>query len=326
MRAIVLESYGGPEVLTLRTVPDPEPGPDEAVVDIVATALNRADLLQRRGFYPGPPMTHEIPGMELSGRVSAVGARVTAVAVGDEVMAIVGGGSYAERIAVHERQLVTVPDGVATADAAAIPEAFITAFDALVVQGGLTAGRTALVHAGASGVGTAAIQIAKAIGASIVVTASAGKAEACRDLGADAVVDYVNEDFVEAAKAATRGVGVDVVLDVIGGDYVDRNIDSVRVGGRIIQVGVMGGGKATVDVGKLLPKRAALIGTVLRPRPIEEKVAVTRRFAAELAPLFARGTLRPVIDSRYPLESVAEAHERMEANTNVGKIILDVQP
>jgi putative PIG3 family NAD(P)H quinone oxidoreductase len=270
-------------------------------------------------------MPHEIPGMELSGRVVAVGDRVTAVAVGDEVMAIVGGGAYAERIAVHERQLVDVPDGVALADAAAIPEAFITAFDALVVQGGLTSGRTALVHAGASGVGTAAIQIAKAIGAFVVVTASAGKGDACRDLGADAVVDYHREDFVDAAKAATEGVGVDVVLDVIGGDYVDRNIDSVRVGGRIIQVGVMGGGKASVDVGKLLPKRASITGTVLRPRPLEEKVAITRRFAAELVPLFATGALRPVIDSRFPIGSIAEAHERMESNANVGKIVIDVQ-
>jgi NADPH2:quinone reductase len=324
MRAIVLKDHGGPEVLTLQEVPDPEPGPDEVVVDVVATALNRADLLQRRGFYPGPPMDHEIPGMELAGRVAARGPRVRDWSVGDEVMAIVGGGAYAEKVAVHERQLLTVPTLVGVHDASAIPEVFITAFDALVVQGGLTAGRTALVHAGGSGVGTAAIQIAKAVGATVVVTASAGKLASCRELGADAAVDYRSEDFVEAARTLSRGRGVDVVLDVVGGDYVDRNIDAVAVGGRIIQVGVMGGGSTPVNVGKLLPKRAALIGTVLRARPLEEKIAITQRFAREMLPLFEDGRLRPVIDSRYPLDRVAEAHEHMEANANVGKILLDV--
>jgi NADPH:quinone reductase len=326
MRAVVLESYGGTEVLQVCEVPDPMPGPDEVVVEVAATALNRADLLQRRGFYPGPPMPDEIPGMEFSGRVAVLGERVTAVAVGDAVMAIVGGGAYAERIAVHERQLMPVPATVALADAAAIPEVFITAYDALVVQGGLTSGRTALVHAGGSGVGTAAIQIAKAIGASIIVTSSAGKVDRCRDLGADVAVDYTADDFVAATQAFTAGKGVDVVLDVIGGDYVERNIDSVTVKGRIIQVGVMGGGAVTVNVAKLLPKRAALIGTVLRARPLEEKIAISARFAREILPLFAAGRLRPVIDSRYPLDEIAAAHEHMESNANVGKIVIDVAP
>jgi NADPH2:quinone reductase len=324
MRAIVLESYGGPEVLQVREVPDPEPGPEEVVVAVVATALNRADLLQRRGHYPGPPMAHEIPGMELAGRVVAAGGRVRDWRAGDEVMGIVGGGADAELIAVHERQLVRVPDAMAVADAAAIPEVFITAFDALVVQGGLTSGRTALVHAGGSGVGTAAIQIAKAIGASVVVTASAAKLDATRALGADAAVDYRSEDFVDAARRVSRGLGVDVVLDVVGGDYVDRNIDALAVGGRILQVGTMAGGSTPVSIGKLLPKRAAIIGTVLRGRPVEEKIAITQRFARELLPLFDDGRLHPVIDSRYPLERIGEAHERMEANTNIGKIVIDV--
>lgn len=326
MQAIVLESYGGPEVLTLREVPDPVPGPEEVLVEVVATALNRADLLQRRGRYPGPPMPHEIPGMELAGRVVGLGERVRSWRIGDAVMGIVGGGAYATLIAVHERQLLPVPAAVGLGDAAAVPEVFFTAFDALVVQGGLTAGRSALVHAGGSGVGTAAIQIAKAVGASVVVTASAGKLDACRALGADVAVDYATEDFVEAARDLTGGRGVDVVLDVIGGDYVDRNVDALRVGGRIVQVGVMGGGRAQVDVGRLLPKRAALIGTVLRSRPLEEKIALTQRFGAEMLPLFERGVLRPVIDSRYPLAEVAAAHLRMESNANVGKIVLDVQP
>jgi putative PIG3 family NAD(P)H quinone oxidoreductase len=326
MRAIVLESYGEPDVLTLRDVPDPVAGPEEVVVEIVATALNRADLLQRRGFYPGPPMPHEIPGMELSGRVVEAGERATLWPLGAQVMGIVGGGAYAERIAVHERQLMAVPESVTLADAAAIPEVWITAFDALVAQGGLTSGRTALVHAGGSGVGTAAIQIAKAIGARVIVTASAGKVGRCTALGADLAVDYAIDDFVAAALEFTGGRGVDVVLDVIGGDYVDRNIDAVAVGGRIIQVGVMGGGVTSVNVGKLLPKRAALVGTVLRARPLEEKIAITRRFAAEILPLFDVGSVVPVIDRRFPLEAIVDAHVVMEANENVGKIIIDVAP
>ena len=324
MRAVVLESYGEPEVLQIQTVPDPVAAPEEAVVEIVATALNRADLLQRRGFYPGPPMPKEIPGMELSGRVIAVGERVTEVSVGDEVMAIVGGGAYAEQIAVHARQLMAVPTSVPVADAAAIPEVFITAFDALVVQGGLTSGGVALVHAGGSGAGTAAIQIAKAIGARVIVTASAGKIDACLALGADRAVDYNAEDYVDAVKDFTRGRGVDTVLDVIGGDYVERNIDSVCVQGRIIQVGVMAGATVPVNIYKLLPKRAALIGTVLRARPLEEKIAISQLFAKQLVPRFEDGSLKPVIDSRYPLARIAEAHELMESNANVGKIVIDV--
>jgi NADPH:quinone reductase len=271
-------------------------------------------------------MEHEIPGLELAGSVRSAGERVQAWAVGDAVMGVVGGGSYAELIAVHERQLLPVPTSMAVADAAAVPEVFITAFDALVVQGGLTSGRVALVHAGASGVGTAAIQIGKAIGAQVVVTASSQKLQPCLDLGADLAIDYRADDFVEAARQLTAGRGVDVVLDVIGGDYVDRNIDALRVGGRIVQVGVMGGGAGTVNIGKLLPKRAAIVGTVLRARPLEEKIAITQRFAAEMLPLFDRGLLRPVIDSRFPFDRIAEAHERMEANLNVGKILVDVQP
>ncbi len=324
MRAVVLDEYGDVDVLRIRDVPDPVPGPDEVLVDVAATALNRADLLQRMGFYPGPPMPFEIPGMEFSGVVSAIGERVQRAAVGDPVMGIVGGGAYAERLVTHERQVLRAPGAVPLADAAAIPEVFITAFDALVVQGGLTSGRTALVHAGASGVGTASIQIAKAIGASIVVTASAGKVAACLELGADRAVDYGTEDFVEAVAEFTGGDGVDVVLDVVGGDYVARNIRAVAVDGRIIQVGVMGSGSADVNVGALLPKRASLIGTTLRSRPIEQKIAITQRFAAEMLPLFERRQLRPVIDSRYPLDDIADAHRHMQANANVGKIVIDV--
>ena len=324
MRAVVLESYGSPDVLTIRDVPDPEPGPEEVVVEVVATALNRADLLQRMGFYPGPPMDHEIPGMELSGRVVERGARASRWNIGDGVMGIVGGGAYAERIAVHERQLLAVPTSVPLADAAAIPEVWITAFDALVAQGGLTSGATALVHAGGSGVGTAAIQIGSAIGARVIVTASAGKVDRCVALGAFAAIDYGSQDFVAVTRELTGGAGVDVILDVVGGDYVDRNIDAVAVGGRIIQVGVMRGGATSLDVSKLLPKRAALIGTVLRGRPLEEKIAISQRFGREILPLFDRGEVAPVIDRRYPLDAIVDAHTAMAANENVGKIVIDV--
>jgi NADPH:quinone reductase len=326
MRAVVLESYGGPEVLEVREVPDPVPGPEEVVVEVAATALNRADLLQRLGRYPGPPMPHEIPGMELAGRVVAAGERADRWTVGDEVMGIVGGGAYAERIAVHERQLLPVPPAVGLADAAAVPEVWITAWDALVLQGGLTSGRTALVHAGASGVGTAAIQIARAVGATVVATASAGKVAACADLGADVVVDYGAEDFVAAVADATGGHGVDVVLDVVGGDYLARNLQALRTGGTIVQVGVMGGGSATFPLGLLLPKRASIVGTVLRARPVEEKIALTQRFGREVLPLFERGVVRPIIDRRFPLDDIASAHRHMEANANVGKILVDVRP
>lgn len=326
MRAVVITEPGDADVLAVQDIPEPVPGPEEVLVAVRATALNRADLLQRRGFYPepGPKRAHEVPGMELAGTVVALGERATAWQVGDEVMGIVSGGAYAERIAVHERQLMAVPPALGLADAAAVPEVAITAWDALVLQGGLTSGRAALVHAGASGVGTAAVPIAKALGATVVTTTSTAKVEACRALGADVVVDYTAEDYVEAVWAATDGQGVDVVLDVVGGDYLMRNVKALRTGGTIVQVGVMGGGRTEVDLGALLPKRATLRGTVLRARPIEEKVAVTQRFAREVLPWYAAGTLRPVIDSRYPLAEIAAAHRHMEANANVGKIVIDI--
>ncbi len=323
MRAVVLRSHGGPEVLTIESVPDPDPGPEEVLVKLHSTALNRADMLQRMGLYPGPPAELEIPGLEYAGTIEAVGARVQSWKPGDLVMGIVSGAGYAEKLVTHERTVLPIPDGLALEDAAAVPEVFMTAYDALVVQGGLTSGRWALVHAGASGVGTASIQIAKAIGARIIVTCSTGKVEACRTLGADVVVDYTTDDFAGAVQDATAGVGVDVVLDVIGGEYTVRNIQSLRVGGRVIQVGVMGEGTVSLPLGLLLPKRASLIGTVLRARPLEEKAALAQRFRAEMLPRFADGSLQPVIDSRYAFADIADAHTYMATNANVGKILID---
>ena len=325
MRAVVLRSHGGPEVLEIQDVEAPVPGNDDISVDVVATALNRADLLQRMGLYPNPfPDDIEIPGLEFSGTVRSVGAHVRRWKVGDPVMGIVSGGGYAQQLVLPERQAMRIPTGISVADAAAIPEVFITAWDALVVQGVLTSGRWALVHAGGSGVGTAAIQICKAIGARIAVTCSAGKVAACRALGADVVVDYGSQDFVAEVASATAGVGVDVVLDVIGGDYLERNIAALATKGRIIQVGVMAGKPVLFNVSALLGKRAAIIGTVLRARPVEEKISTSQRFASEVLPLFDAGVLQPVIDRRYQLDDIAAAHEYMASNGNTGKIVIDI--
>ena len=325
MKAIVLREHGGPEVLQFEDVPTPVIGAEDILVSVAATALNRADLLQRMGFYPNPfPSGPEIPGLEFAGTVKAVGERVTAWTVGDKVMGVVSGGAYAEELAIHERQAMAVPAGIALHDAAAIPEVFITAWDELVVQGGLTSGRWAMVHAGASGVGTAGIQIAKAIGARIIVTCSAGKVQSCKDLGADVVVDYGSQDFVSEVQKATNGKGVDVILDVIGGDYVERNIASLAVKGHIIQVGVMAGKPVPFNVGALLAKRASITGTVLRARPLDEKIAITQRFIAEMLPLFDSGELKPVVDSTYSSAEIAKAHEYMASNGNVGKIVVTI--
>lgn len=325
MRAVVLHEHGGPDVLTIEDTPDPAPGPDEVLVDVAATALNRADLLQRMGLYPDPRgRSPEIPGLEFAGTVATVGERVTMWSPGDRVMAIEAGGAYAERIATHERQLLAVPDGMSFTDAAAIPEVFLTAWDALVLQGGLTSGRWALVHAGASGVGTAAIQIAKVIGARVAVTCSAGKAEVCRSLGADLVLERSPHDWLGDATAAVPG-GFHTVLDVIGGEEINRNLAAVASRGTIVQVGLMGGGDAPVNVGMLLAKRATWVGTTLRARPLEEKVAVVRRFAVEMLPHFATGRLRPVVDRVLPLEQIAEGHRLMAANANAGKIVIQIR-
>jgi len=324
MRAVTFDGHGGPEVLRVSEVPDPVPGPEEVLVDVVGSAMNRADLLQRMGLYSGPPMEIEIPGLEFAGVVAAVGGRVRGVSVGESVMGIVGGGAQAQRLITHERLLLPVPTSVPLSDAAAIPEVFMTAWDALIRQGGLTAGRWALVHAGASGVGTAAIQLCAAFGAHIVVTTSPGKVTACRELGADVVVDYSSDDFVAEVADATSGRGVDVVLDVIGGDYAARNLSALSMGGTIVQVGVMGGARSQIDLGQVLMKRAVIRGTTLRSRPIEEKIAISREFAKQVLGHFDAGRLRPVIDSRYDLDRIADAHEHMAANANVGKILLDV--
>ena len=324
MRAIVLREHGGPEVLQIEEVPDPVAGPDQIVVDIAHTALNRADTLQRMGMYNDPRHPAiEIPGLEYAGTVSAIGSDVTEWAIGDQVMGIESGGCYAEKVVTHSRQALPVPANVDLADAAAIAEVFLTAWDALVVQGGLTSGRWGLIHAGASGVGTAGIQIAKAIGARIAVTCSAGKADACMALCADLVIERSPSDWLGELRAAVPD-GVDTILDVVGGEEADRNLKAIRVDGTIVQVGLMGGGSAPVNMGLILMKRVTWIGTTLRSRPLERKVALMQRFIDEMLPLFESGALRPVIDSRYSFDQLPEAHRYMESNANVGKILIDL--
>ena len=327
MRAVVLTEFGEPDVLRIADIGVPTPADDEVLVKVAATALNRADLLQRRGLYPNPfAAEHNVLGMEFAGTVAAAGRHATRWKSGDQVMGIVSGGAYAEYLTIPADQAMRTPRGMALVDAAAIPEVFITAWDALVLQGGLTPGGRALVHAGASGVGTAAIQICRAMGAWIAVTCSTNKAQACRDLGANVVVDYSKDDFAAAIAQATDGKGVDVVLDVIGGDYTVRNVACLALKGRIIQVGTMAGPSTNFNVASLMPKRASITGTVLRPRPPAEKIAVSRAFADALLPDFDAGVLRPIIDTRFTLEQIVEAHRHMEANANIGKIVVTVAP
>lgn len=325
MRAVVITKHGDPSVLSVVDVERPKPKTDEILVKVLATSLNRADLMQRRGLYPDPfPGAHEIPGLEFAGTVESCGESVKSWQVGDPVMGIVSGGAHAEYLVVPEMQAMAVPRNISLANAAAIPEVFITAWDALVCQANLQAGQWALVHAGASGVGTAAIQICKAIGAYVVVTCSAGKCDACLALGADLAIDYKAQDFVEVALQATHGKGASAILDVIGGDYLNRNVAALALKGTIVQVGLMGGGSTAFNMGALMPKRGRLIGTVLRPRPADEKIAVTQRFIAEMLPLFASAKMRPVIDRRFDLDQIVDAHWLMESNANTGKIVIDV--
>jgi NADPH:quinone reductase len=328
MRAIVITRPGGPEVLELRDVKTPEPAPGQARVRVRACAVNRADLLQRMGAYPAPPdAPADIPGLEIAGEVDAVGEGVTDVRVGDRVFAVVGGGAYAEAVVVHARTLAPIPANLEFVEAAAIPEAFVTAYDAIVLQGGLAAGESLLVHAAGSGVGTAAVQIARAIGARAIGTArSADKLERAKELGlfAGVVPDGTPARFADAVRAANGGHGVDVVLELVGGAYVPESLASLADRGRLVLVGLMAGTRADVDLAVVLRRRLRVFGTVLRARPLEEKIAAGQVLARHIAPLFASGALRPIVDRVLPLESAAEAHALMGQNETFGKIVLRV--
>jgi NADPH:quinone reductase len=328
MRAIVITRPGAPDVLELRDVPAPLPGPGQLRVRVHATAVNRADLLQRAGRYPAPPgVAADIPGLEYAGVVDRVGDGVIRWRPGDRVMGLVGGGSYAEFVVTTEGEALPVPAGMSLAEAAAVPEAFITAHDALFTQMGLAAGETVLVHAVGSGVGTAALQLARAAGARVIGTQrSQWKLERATSLGLDAAINTAAGDFVPAVLAATGGVGVDGVLDLVGGPFLDGDIRVLRERGRVLLVGLVAGASCELDLRRLLQKRATVTGTVLRARSPAEKVEVAAAFRRDVLPLLADGRVRPVIDDVIPLADAARAHGLVEANRNFGKIVLAVSP
>ncbi len=324
MRAVVVTRPGGPEVLEVREVPLPEPGRGEVRVRIAASGVNRADLLQRMGRYPAPPgWPADIPGLELAGVVDAVGPDVTTWAEGDAVMGVVGGGGYAEAAVVHERTLVPAPSGMSTREAGAVPEAFMTAFDAVFLQAGLASGETLLVHAAGSGVGTAALQLARAAGARTLGTSrTPDKLERARELGLDEAVEGGGDDWPQRVRELTGGRGVDVVLDLVGSPYLAGNLAVLAERARWIVVGVTGGRTAEMDLRALMSRRASITGTVLRARPLEEKGTLAAAFARRVVPLFERGALRPVVDDVYAPEDASEAHARMEENRTFGKLLL----
>ncbi|HLK38047.1 MAG TPA: NAD(P)H-quinone oxidoreductase [Polyangiaceae bacterium] len=325
MRAIVIREPGGPEVLELRNVPSPEPSGGEVRVRIRATAVNRADLLQRLGMYPAPPGSPpDIPGLEIAGEVDAVGDGVLDVARGDRVFALVGGGGYAEQVVLHSRALAKIPAGMGFTDAAAVPEAFVTAWDAMVTQGRLCAGETVLVHAAGSGVGTAAMQIAHAIGARPLGTArTPEKVGRLRELGLGEGILVEGGQFADEVKARTDGRGVDVVVELVGGPYVEQSLASLAPGGRIVVVGTMAGTRTEIDLSLLMRKRIELRGTTLRARPLEEKILAARALQRHLVPLLAAGVLRPVVDRVLPLALAAEAHRLVQQNETFGKVVLE---
>lgn len=327
MRAVVLDSHGGLDVLHVRETPDPVAGPDEVLVRVAATALNRADLLQREGRYPQPGAKPavEIPGLEFAGVVESAGARVTTVRAGDRVMGLLAGGGYAEKVVSHERLLLPVPDAMSLEEAASIPEVFFTAYDALFPQAGCALGDRVLVHAGGSGVGIAAIQLAVAAGATVIVTlGSVEKGERAKALGASVAIDYHDGGFAERVLRETGGQGADIILDFVGAPYLEENLKAAALGGRIVFIGTMGGAVGAINLGVVMGKRLRLHGTTLRSRQLEAKIALTQAFAAHALPLFRAGRIRPVVDSTFGLDEVAAAHEYMAANLNFGKIVLRV--
>ena len=319
MHAIVIEKPGDPDVLRWTEVPDPVIGHDEVLLEVIAAGVNRADIMQRRGFYPPPEGAPEYPGLEVSGRVAAVGDGVAGWRVGDEACALLGGGGYATRVAVPAGQLLPVPRGLSPIEAAALPEVTCTFWSNVFVLARLRRGESFLVHGGSSGIGTMAIQLAKAHGARVLCTAgSEDKLGRCRELGADVAINYRTEDFVEAARPA------DVILDNMGGKYLARNIDTLGTGGRLVVIGLQGGRIGELDLGTLLAKRGSVHATSLRARPLEEKAQIVAAVREHVWPLVESGAVRPIVDRTLPMAGAAAAHRVMEESTHVGKIVLTV--
>lgn len=325
MRAITLPEFGDADVLTPADVPAPVPAAGQVLIDVVAAGVNRADVMQRQGFYSPPPGASELPGLEVSGRIAALGPETddSGWSVGDEVCALLDGGGYAEQVVAPVAQLLPVPRGVSLEDAAGLPEVAATVWSNVFLVANIQPGQVLLVHGGSSGIGTMAIQLAKAVGAHVAVTAgSAEKLDFCRQLGADHLVNYKEEDFVERVRELTGGHGADVILDNMGAKYLGRNVEVLAINGRIVTIGLMGGRKGELDLGALLAKRGAVIATTLRARPLTEKAAIVAAVREHVWPLIEAGEVRPVIHSRHPLDQAADAHRELEASQHIGKILL----
>ncbi|MDN5894646.1 MAG: NAD(P)H-quinone oxidoreductase [Nocardioides sp.] len=320
MRAVIAAEPGGPEVLTVTDLPDPEPTAGEVLVRVAATAVNRADLLQRQGFYPPPPGASEVIGLECSGTISALGEGVTGLKIGDEVCALLAGGGYAELVAVPVGQVMPVPDGVSLVDAAALPEVACTVWSNVFMGAGLEPGEKFLVHGGAGGIGTFAIQLASAWSTKVFTTAGTPeKLATCAALGADVTINYHDEDFVEVLKESG---GADVILDNMGAKYLPRNVDALATGGRLVVIGMQGGTKGELNLGKLLTKRASVAAASLRSRPLEEKAEICASVVEHVWPLVADGQVQPVVHHSLPLEQAGDAHRQIEGSEHVGKILL----
>jgi putative PIG3 family NAD(P)H quinone oxidoreductase len=327
VKAVLPTGPGGPEVLEYVDVPDAEPGPGEVLLDVAATAVNRADLVQRQGHYPPPPGASQILGLECSGTVAALGEGVEGFEIGQEACALLGGGGYATRVAVPAGQVMPLPDGVGLVTSAALPEVAATVWSNVMMVAGLRSGDTFLVHGGAGGIGTFAIQLTKALGAWVIATAgSPEKLDLCRELGADVAIDYREQDFVEVVSEVTDGHGADVILDNMGASYLARNLDTLAVEGRLIVIGFQGGSRAEMDLRTLFHKRAAVFSASLRARPVGEKTTICAAVAEHVWPLVADGTVRPIIGRTLPLAEAAEAHRLMESGESTGKILLVVSP
>jgi putative PIG3 family NAD(P)H quinone oxidoreductase len=325
MTVIGISKPGGPEVLLpeTRAVPVPEPG--EILVKVAAAGVNRPDVAQRSGVYPPPPGASDLPGLEIAGEVVAVGSDARRHKIGDKVMSLVAGGGYAQYCIAQDAQAMSVPSSLSLLEAGAVPETLMTVWHNVFERGALKAGETLLIHGGSSGIGTMAIQLAKAFGAKVIVTVgSKDKADACRKLGADHAINYKTEDFVAAVKTATAGTGANLILDMVGGDYVDRNYDAAAVDGRVVQIALLGGPKATVNISKLMVKRLHHTGSTLRPRSNADKAAMVAAIEAKVMPLLREGRVKPLMDSTFPLEKAADAHRRMETSEHIGKIVLAV--
>jgi putative PIG3 family NAD(P)H quinone oxidoreductase len=325
MRAVGCDGSGDVDVLRWESADDPTAGPSEVLVDVVASAVNRADLMQRQGFYPPPPGVTEVLGLECSGRICRLGEGVTSWSVGDEVCCLLAGGGQAEYAVVPVGQVMPVPDGVDLVTAGGLPEVGCTVWSNVVQVGKLSAGDVLLVHGGSSGIGTTAIQVGKALGARVIATAgSKEKVDLCRELGADVGINYHDEDFVERTRDAADGHGADVILDIVGAKYLSRNVDALATGGRLVVIGMQGGVKAELDLSVLLRKRASVHATSLRARPLEEKAAICAAVVEGLWPMIADGRVRPIVGATYPMDRVAEAHQLVADSGHTGKVLLTV--